>query len=211
MSDAQYEQLTWQETKNGITIDCSLDIAVHPAKSNVIFVTIPGVDGSVDGYENKYVDIANSVQHAHGVAVVRASNPFITSFHWKSNVRQLLAYISDNAERISGSDSPELYIMAHSAGAAIIAQIAHEYQEIKRLLLINTATKLGIDQILDGLKRLQSKRTIVVYGELDPGAVDYSKFSKLPNLKVALEPNTDHNFSGEAKQKFINLPTQLLF
>ena len=45
--------INWQETMNGVTIDCSLDVAVHPARSNTVLLIIPGVDGSVNGYEDK--------------------------------------------------------------------------------------------------------------------------------------------------------------
>lgn len=215
MSDAQYELLTWQETKNGVTIDCSLDVAVHPAESNVIFVTIPGVDGSVDGYKNKYVDIANSVQGRHHAAVVRASNPFITSFHWESNLRNLLAYIRDNAERISGTATPGLYIMAHSAGAAITAQIAHEYPQIKRLLLVNIASKLGMSKILVGLSSFNGEQIAIVYGEHDPSITSINDFKQLKTKTIKTVhtlPGIDHNFSSDTGlESFKQLPLQHFF
>lgn len=215
MPTAQYKQLTWQETKNDITIDCSLDIAVHPAQSRVIFVTIPGVDGSVDGYQNKYVDIANSVQQKHEVAVVRAANPFITSFHWESNIRELLMYIEDNAKSICGTAKPELYVMAHSAGAAIVARIAWEYPEIKRLLLVNPASKLGIEHMLQGVSKFEGQSVTIVYGEHDPSvesSKDFEGIKTVANVVVEILPGIDHDFSGkEGLEKFKLLPSLHLF
>ena len=54
--------LNWQETMNSVTVDCSLDIAIHPAESDTVLLIIPGVDGSVNGHEDKYIRIAEQVQ-----------------------------------------------------------------------------------------------------------------------------------------------------
>lgn len=78
---------------NVVTNDCALDLAVRPARNRVILLTIPGVDGSVDGYEDKYVRIADGIQIKYVVDVVRMSRPFISSFHWKSNIRRVLEFI----------------------------------------------------------------------------------------------------------------------
>lgn len=208
-------KLAWRETKNGVTIDCSLDVAVHPARSGVIFITIPGIDGSVDGYESKYVDIADLVKSKHNVAVVRSSNPFITSFHWESNLRQLLSYVSENAEYLCGTKAPGLYIMAHSAGAAIAAQIAHEYSQVKRLLLVNTASKLDLNKILSGLSNFNGERIAIVYGEHDPSVLTINDFNSLKTKAkkvTCVLPGVDHNFSGDKGiAEFRQLPLQYLF
>ena len=62
--------LNWQETMNSVTVDCSLDIAIHPAESDTVLLIIPGVDGSVNGHEDKYIRIAEQVQDEHGIAAV---------------------------------------------------------------------------------------------------------------------------------------------
>ncbi len=46
-----------------------------------MLLIVPGVDGTVDGYQEKYVTIADSIREQHGAAVVRISNPFVSSFH----------------------------------------------------------------------------------------------------------------------------------
>ena len=137
-TNADYKVIEWQEEMNGVSIDCCLDIAIHSANSEIILLTIPGVDGEVDGFEDKYIRIANAVQDKYGAAVVRMSNPFISSHHWESNIRQVIDYIQMNAKEICGNDKFELRIMAHSAGAAVIAHIANEYPDITRILLINS-------------------------------------------------------------------------
>lgn len=210
----RYSKIEWQETMNGVTIDCSLDIAIHPADSKVVLLTVPGVDGSIDGYENKYVRIADSVQEQHGTAIVRIANPFITSYHWESNIRQAVNYILVNTEEITGNKDAEIRIMAHSAGAAVVAQIAWEYPEITRLLLINPATKLGIDKIQYGLSEFDGNMITVLFGSEDPSVGDVDEIAKLSIAKrvyMHILEGVDHNFSGESLEAFIAAPALYLF
>ncbi len=210
----KYSKIDWQETMNGVTIDCSLDIAIHPADSKIVLLTVPGVDGSVDGFENKYVKIAESIQEKYGAAIVRMANPFITSYHWESNIRQSLNYIIENTEEITGHKDVEIRIMAHSAGAAIVAQIAWEYPEITRILLINPATKLGIDKIKYGLSEFGVDRITIIFGSEDPSVGDVdtiAKLSEAKNVNTHILEGVDHNFSGDSLEEFISAPNLYLF
>ena len=208
-----YTKLHWQESMNDVTIDCSLDIAIHPADSNVILLTVPGVDGSVDGFENKYVTIAESIQKQHGAAVVRIANPFITSHHWESNVRQALAYINEHASEICGYENFEIRIIAHSAGAAILGQIAWEYPEISRILLVNPAIALNTEGFTHGLSQFSGNATILV-GTDDPsyGTVTSIVHSGiLDDTQLVEITGADHHFSEPHFQVFLESPTKYLF
>ena len=199
---------------NGVTIDCSLDIAIHPADSEVVLLTVQGVDGSVDGFEDKYVKIAESIQEKYGAAIVRMANPFITSYHWESNIRQALNYILENAEEITDHKDIEIRIMAHSAGAAIVAQIAWEYPEITRILLVNPATKLGIEKIKYGLSEIGGSKITVLFGSEDPSVGDVDEIAKLSeaaHIRARILEGVDHNFSGESLEAFITAPALYLF
>lgn len=204
----KYQKLNWQEEINGHAIDCSLDIAIHSADSNIIFLTIPGVDGSIDGYENKYVRVAEDIQNKYGAAIVRMSNPYISSFFWESNIRQVLQFIEDDAKAITGKEDFELRIMAHSAGAAILAQIAWEYPLISRLLLVNPAMKLGPDKIKRGLSELNDKRITILVGSNDP-SISETKDLTVDNTVVV--EGADHNFSGDAFPLFLESTDRYIF
>lgn len=202
--------LKWQETMNTVTVDCSLDVAVHPAQSDTVLLIIPGVDGSVNGYEDKYIRIADQVQDKHGVAVVRIANPFISSFHWESNPRRILDYIKRNASAITGSSKvPQIKVMAHSAGASIIARIVHEYPEIQEILLINPAQKLNSEAARSGLKKANVKVT-AVFGSKDP-SISFADDLTTDGHTVHVVEGSDHYFSGEYLEDFINLPLRYLF
>lgn len=203
-------KLQWQETKNGVTIYCGLDVRVHTAKSNIIVLLIPGVDGSVDGYKNKYHTIAESIQKKHGAAVVRMENPFITSFHWESNVRHILEFIESNKQEICISDSYEIRIMAHSAGASVIASIAHEHQQTTRLLLVNPAMSLNSTAITEGLDKFGGSATILI-GSKDTNYSEILKLESRNKLKIITVENADHNFSGDSFQAFLDAANKYLF
>lgn len=204
----EYQKLNWQEKVNEYAIDCSLDVAIHPVDSKIILLIIPGVDGSVDGYENKYIKIADNIQKQYGAAVVRMSNPFISSYLWESNVRKALEFIEDNAKIITGNDNVEIRIMAHSAGAGVIAQIAWEYPFISKLLLINPAMKLGSDKIKEGLSKFGDDKVTVLVGGRDPSL---SETKELGIDNTIIIDGADHNFSGDAFPKFLGSAEKYLF
>lgn len=210
MSDFLSDRTAWQESMNGVTIDCSLDIAVHPVETDTILLTIPGVDGSVNGYEDKYIRMVEAFQQKRGSAGVRIANPFITSHHWESNPRQGLEYIHRHLEEITGrTSSVEIAVVAHSAGAAIIARIAHEYPDITRLLLINPAKKLLSSGDMPRALGPLVRNTTVVFGGEDP-SVDMADELREGGIDVQIIDGADHNFSGEYLVRFIGLAAEFL-
>ena len=198
-------KLHWQESMNGVTIDCDLDIRIHPTKSTTILLLIPGVDGSVDGYKNKYITIAEQVQAKHNVAVVRMENPFVTSVHWESNIRRILEWIEQNKQDICSNDEYSLLVQAHSSGASVLASIAFEYPKISKILLINIAMSLNTDKVLAGLQKYDGDVTILM-GDKDPSipALEGVRFTENSTLdqKVIVD-NTDHDFSGDSFKLFL--------
>lgn len=213
--DYRRDSINWQETKNDVTIDCSLDIAVHAAESDTILLTVPGVDGSLNGYQDKYVKIAESVQDEHSAAVVRMENPFITSFHWDSNIRRALDYIQDNAKSICGSDSFNLVIMGHSAGASVVAHIAWEYPFITRLLLTNPAVDLQFDKIVHGLQEFGGNKITILIGDKDDAMTNLDEIIKIDEshrMRTIVLEGVDHDFSGKAgMDMFLSAPHAHLF
>lgn len=207
------DKLQWIEKKNNIHFECSVDIAIHRANSPVITLIIPGVDGSVDGFNGKYRICAENLYKTHGSAVIRMNNPFIATSFWESNLRRVLEYVLDHSAKICDHEKPELRIMAHSAGASVVAHIAWEYPAIKRLLLINTAAALQKDRICSGLERFNGDRISIIYGDKDPSvehAHTFYSYSKKERSELYIVENADHHFSQKTAL-FIDLPNRHLF
>ena len=205
-------KLHWQESMNGVTIDCDLDVRFHPTKSSTVLLLIPGVDGSVDGYNNKYVTIAEQAHAKHNVAVVRMENPFVTSFHWESNIRRILEWIEQNKQDICSNDDYSLLVQAHSAGASVLASIAHEYPNIRKLLLINIAMRLNTEKVLAGIQKYDGDVAILM-GDKDPSIHDLESIKFSANRKLAQKviiENADHDFSGDSFKLFIEASNKYL-
>ena len=200
------DTLTWEPSHNGITVDASMDVRVHALNSKRVVLILPGVDGSVDGYENKYVRMAERIIEKQNKAVVRVSNAFITSFHWEDNFRKAIEYITANAKEYFGHDTVSIEVVAHSAGASVVAWLAHEYPNIDKLLLINMAAEVNLDKILDGLTKYKGEVDLIL-GSGDPSL---SFATMLPdNVIVSIIDGADHYFSGEHLDTFIKLPDYL--
>lgn len=197
--------LAWQPSHNGVMVDASMDVRIHPLASKRVLLILPGVDGSVDGYEGKYIEMANKAL-TKGYGVVRVSNPFISSFHWGDNLRQAISYINANSQEHFDNSEVTISVIAHSAGASVAAWTAWEYPNIEKLILINAASKLKPELIISGLGRYNGD-VHLVYGSKDP-SVDF--IEQLPSkYKTTIVEGADHVFSGHHLKEFINVATLL--
>jgi len=199
------QTLAWQPSYNGVVVDASMDVRVHPLPTKCVVLILPGVDGSVDGYDGKYRKMADHAL-AKGYGVVRVSNPFISSFHWEDNLRQAIAYINANSQEHFGNSEVTISIIGHSAGASVAAWAAWEYPNIEKLILINAASKLKSELIISGLERYEGN-VHLVYGSQDP-SVDF--VTQLPKrFQTTIVEGADHMFSGKHLEDFINLTALL--
>lgn len=200
-------KLTWQPSMNGVTVNAYLDVAVHQGGNKTVVLIVPGIDGTIDGYDDKYLKMAQLINDVHGYNVVRISNPFISSFHWEDNIRKALEFIRSDKEKLFVEKPDRIYIVAHSAGASVAAWIAFEKPDVKGLVLINMAYELKPEKIEYGLNNFNGKVDLV-YGSKDPslgfGVANKSRFH------LSLVEGADHYFSNEHISSFINIPASLL-
>ena len=113
------------------------DISVfyHPTKTGKIIINIPGASGSANGYMDKYLNIANSIQSKNIASFVRIPNDRPQEFI--NTARQVINYCLDNSEKICGVSKPEIWLMGFSAGGASVLLTAWEYPEVTKALVIN--------------------------------------------------------------------------
>ena len=102
-------------------------------KGNEIIVFIKaGQDGTIYGYQNKYLKIANSINKKYGYTVICSSNPFDGTNPLDNAMKVIKDYC--NEQQI---EKYKIYYMGHSNGALIGAWFGIKYPEIKRMLLVN--------------------------------------------------------------------------
>ena len=170
--------------------------------NNTVFFIKAGQDGSMSGYENKYLSIAHNLNKKYGYTTICSSNPF----------RQLNPL--DQAMEVIESyvQSPyQVYYMGQSCGALIGASVGYQYPQIKRMLLINGPMMINWHKTKAGATKFQGEKMVFIYGENDPSFkfVGLLDLVNNPAKSVHIIPGADHNFVGMLEE-FEKLPEQYL-
>lgn len=197
-------------TVHGVEFDMEIkvDIAVSMGNSSIYVLIIPGIDGSRDGYKNKYKTIAERLNHRYNATVVRMSNPHVPGGNWELNVRKVMEHI-EREFNLREKLSSTMYALGFSLGGYLIGSIAYEYDFISKLLLINPASKLNRDTFFSGLQKFDGKATILL-GDHGP-MFKYAEELQHLGSQIVVVSGADHNFSGEHFDTFLNSPAKYLF
>lgn len=187
-------------------LDIQVDLVINYGKSNRYVLLIPGIDGSVNGYKDKYKTIAKRLVQDYDATVVQMSNPHVPSGKWELSVCKVLNYIETQVKK---SIDANLYVMGFSLGGYLIGTIAYEYDYITKLLLINPAKMLDTEPLLTGLDKFNGQATIL-FGGQDITADIIDKMTETGS-RVEMVNGADHYFSGEHFNTFCDAPSKYLF
>ncbi len=167
-----------------------------------------GQNGSIYGYRDKYLKMAERIHNQCGITVVIASNPFNGGNPLEDAMEVIKEYC------VAESDFFEVLLMGHSNGAVIASWYAYKYPEISKMLLINMpigveywhVTKRGIENFIANDGKID-----VVYGEYDAGYtyIDLLRNMGNPNLETHVVKGEDHHFSFR-EENFLSLPERYL-
>lgn len=181
-----------------------IDVSIHDGDSDEILLIVPGVDGTVDGYKNKYLKMAEKVNSEYGATIIRMSNPHNLGGYHLRNLFEVLDFI----EKEYDMTKKRLHIVGHSLGAYMIGAAASMYDYIDKVLLINPATLLKLEDY-KSLENRPKESNIILIGEKD-SAMDYIElFSNLGVVNI--QPGADHHFSASSLDAFIDSPTKYIF
>ena len=175
--------------------------------SNTIVFIKAGANGSMHGYENKYLRIAKSINQKYGYTVICSSNPDCNK---ENPLNQAIELITNYVEN-NNFDDYEIFYMGHSDGASLGARYGHLYPKIKRMLLVNSPLFFNWHLIKNGMKQFTGEKAVFVYGDLDPSY----KYAEMINLigndrvKLAIIEGADHHFVDKLDE-FIDLPNKYL-
>ena len=184
--------------------EVGIDVSIIDGTSDEILLIVPGVDGSVDGYENKYKRIAENINSEFGATVIRMSNPRNMAGYHLRNLFEVLDFIEKNYDM----SKKRLHIVGHSLGGYMISEVAPMYDYIDKILLINPATLLD-NNAFNQLKGRARESNIFLIGDKD---LSYDLINQFENLGVVnIEHGADHHFSGASFNTFLKAPAQYLF
>ena len=197
--------------KHGKKLDIAL--AIHPLENGTIILNYPGINGFIDGYNNKYSQIGDYLQEKEIGTFVRMGNPY---FHGEpypdtmiDNFRHVIDHCLTNSYQLSGVARPKLYLMGLSAGASSIAAVASNYPEVEKILLLAPSGDAGYETIVNGLAKYKNEVYIAI-GEKDEvvgplaGKIYYELSTSASKRNLAIVPDCDHQFRREKNGRILS-------
>ena len=185
----------------------NIKYGIIKGNSQIVLIK-PGQDGSLRGYDDKYIKIAKALNLKYNFTVICSSNPYDFKHNPLEDAIDLIRnYISDN-----NIENPYVIYIGNSIGGMLGARYGYLYPEIKKMLLINIPLLKNCDLILSGLRKFTGDKVSIVYGSED-ASIKYVKFFDNidnENIKYHIIDGENHNFSNN-KYDFKKLPDEFLF
>ena len=182
-----------------------IDYGIVKGNETIIFIKT-GQNGSIYGYNNKYLNIAKSLNNKYGYTIICSSNPFEGNNPLDNAMEVIENYCYKN-----NIIDYKIYYMGHSNGGIIGIWYGVNYPKIKRMLLINTPLTYNFHKTKEGINKFKGESLIMVYGDQDQSYKYTELLSSLKtsNFKIKIIKNQDHHFSKNDLD-FKNLPEKYL-
>ena len=173
--------------------------------NNIIVFIKAGQNGSLYGYQNKYIKMAKRLNKKYGCSVICSSNPF----DGNNPLDNAMGVIEDYAKRF---DDFKIYYLGYSNGALIGAWFGIKYPKIKRMALVNGPLMYNLYKTKEGALSFKGESINFIYGEYDQsiGYVELLKSIENDKIKVFIEEGQDHHFS-KSEEDFQKIPEKYLF
>lgn len=182
-----------------------IDYGIIKGNETIVFIKA-GQDGSMYGYQNKYLKIADNINKKFGYTVICSSNPFDGTNPLDNAMKVIENYCKEQKIK-----DYKIFYMGHSNGALIGAWFGVNYPRIKRMLLVNGPLMYNWHKTKEGIQKFSGEKLVLVYGSLDQ-SFRYTELVKpLENEKIKLEiiEGQDHHFSKNTFD-FKKLPEKFL-
>ena len=173
--------------------------------NNIIVFIKAGQDGSLYGYQNKYIKMARRLNKKYGCSVICSSNPF----DGNNPLDNAMEIIEDYAKIF---DNYKIYYLGYSNGALIGAWFGVKYPKIKRMALVNGPLMYNFHKTKEGALSFNGDMISFIYGEYDQsiGYIDLLKNMENDKKKVFVKKGQDHHFS-KSEESFQEIPEKYLF
>lgn len=181
-----------------------IEYGIIEGNNTIVFIK-SGQNGSIYGYNNKYIKMAKRLNKKYKCTVICSSNPFDGNNPLDNAFTVIEKYTSK-------FEDYKVYYLGFSNGALIGAYFGINYPKIKRMLLVNMPLIYDINLIKNNLNNFNNEKVTIVYGSLDYSInllenINDIKSNRL-DIKVIL--NEDHYFSKD-EEDFYSLPEKYLF
>lgn len=181
----------------------TIEYGIIKGSSTVVFIKV-GQNGSIYGYENKYLIIAKRLNKEYGYSVIVSSNPFDGNNPLEHDMNIVKKYCSEKDIK-----DDKVYYMGQSNEARIGISWGYQYPEIKRMLLINSPIFINCHVLKNGIKQSKNQEMFFIYGDRDDSYNYIGLIEPLldNNKKIIIIKGADHNFVNMLDE-FIKLPIE---
>ena len=182
--------------------DLILNNQIAIVKGSTTMLFIKGGSGSTYyGYNNKYLDIARTINQKYGLTVAVSSNKLFSKIDLKAELQSVFTALNTHYQ---------VLFAGVSSGAVVAIEQSPDIYDLQKLLLINPPITISLPKIKRSLEAMKDATFNFVFGSNDPTyrflpLLDNVKSQSLINLKMV--EGADHNFKGmekEFKDLFIN-------
>ena len=184
-------QLDYNKTIRKTVAGEQIHYGIIHGNANIVFIKV-GADGSIRGYQDKYLKMAHRVHDRLGATVICASNPYIEHGHAEADRAMISKVTSD-----CGFADYEVYFVGTSDGGYHNILLAQQVPQVVKLLGINTSL-IDLDDYMDKLREIPHVRKLLVYGTEDDdyGCVPVLQGLDCENLEIITVEGADHEFKG---------------
>lgn len=170
--------------------------------SNTTLAIFTGVGGSVDGYNDKYVKIANNIIKKYNASVFIIS---VESWNVFDSILNEAKYYIDMYYKQLNIKDYSIYLMGTSAGATIILSQNYNWLNVKKVLAINPVIQFNYNKLINGIEKSIAITTVIM-GEKDPSFMYLPLIdNKNKLLSCVTYENVGHQFT-EHFDLFLELP-----
>ena len=157
---------------------------------NIVFIKT-GRGGSIEGFENKYLDICSLLFEKYGYTFVVSANPKDSVCDLEEEIKCISKYVGDYKEII---------FVGISNGAFIGAAQCRKIEKIKNAVLINAPLMINFHKIKEGAQKFRGDNMYFLYGEEDPSFryIEILNVIKNTACKYKIIKGEGHDFSKES-------------
>ena len=198
--------LSFQKKMSKLTPSTDFDLILNNqiaiVKGSTTMLFIKGGSGSTYyGYNNKYLDIARTINQKYGLTVAVSSNKLFSKIDLKAELQSVFTALNTHYQ---------VLFAGVSSWAVVAIEQSPDIYDLQKLLLINPPITISLPKIKRSLEAKKDATFNFVFGSNDPTyrflpLLDNVKSQSLINLKMV--EGADHNFKGmekEFKDLFIN-------
>ena len=175
-------------------------IAIVKGSTTMLFIK-GGRGSTYYGYNNRYLDIARTINEKYGLTVAVSSNKLFSVIDLKAEFQSVFTAMNTHYQ---------VLFAGVSSGAVAAIEQSPDIYDLQKLLLINQPFTISLPKVKKSLEAKKDATFNFVFGSNDPTyrflpLLDNVKSQSIINLKIV--EGAVHNFKGmekEFKELFIN-------